>query len=179
MNWTEIILAIVTFLGGGGIAAFFTMRSRIKKGDAEASSASIKAMDEMMSLVKRMEEEKRELQLRIDSIRGDFRNEIDTLVKENNELNCQLLTMSYCMCLHFACPLRRPTLGRGQRHCIEHCNEENFGADYTPIDELFGNYKRKKFDFAYKDEPKPHGKFGKENQGSVQVKEEMGNDNQA
>lgn len=144
MDWTQILLSALTFLGGGGIATLVTLRSKHKKGEAEADVASIGALECALKLAS----DKDAVIAAKDAKIEELRTELAAKRDENT-------TKGYYMCVHLGCPLRRPSLGRGKTYFTQNSGSENFGADYTSIETLYNDYKRKAPEWFNRAQPTP------------------------
>lgn len=140
MEWTQILIALSTFVSGGGIAALVTLRSKKVIGKADADIAQINALERALKIVDNK-----------DAIIEGLNGKIEQLQEELAKKRDENTTKGYYMCVHLGCPLRRPGLGRGKVYFKDHEGEENFGADYNSIDTLYSEYKRKLPEWATRD----------------------------
>ncbi len=125
MDWTTIITALLSLIGGGGLATFITWRASKKKSNAEADSAAFKALEQAHQLIAELEKEKADLN--------------DQLADKRDECT----TKGFYMCVHQGCVCRRPAIGRGKIYFSAHKHDECLDSDFTPIEDLVAQYKRK------------------------------------
>lgn len=158
MEWTGILIPIVTALLGGGGAWFFTLKATRRKAGAEATNTEITGLNAAIdalkrtieSLTQRQEEDKRmraELEERITSAEADketLAKERDTLQEQLLEKKAENLTASQCACFHYGCVIRKPILGCGKDWFEKFkgtlFSEENKVIDYDPIEVLLQKY---------------------------------------
>lgn len=136
MNWTEILNMLLPLLFGGGIATFATLRATRKRANAEADNTAIEGLRAAIAELRDMQS---------DSDRRDEKKDklIAELQKALADKRCECTTKGYYMCIHQGCALRRPSLGRGKEYYKAHESDTDFGADYTPVEELLEEYKAK------------------------------------
>lgn len=131
----EIIIALLSAVTGGGLATVvqrvITMKSEKRKAAAEADSADARADGERIDAIDKALDTIVKLQAKVEEVE-----------EHRSELRDECTTKGYYMCVHLGCPLRKPTLGRGKSFFKEHSKDDSFGADYTPIEDLYGRYKR-------------------------------------
>lgn len=82
----------------------------------------------------------------IDKLQAKIQEQNDNLTS----LKCANITLGQNICKHAGCACRAPSRGRGFLYFEHHKNEEDFGLDYTPIEDLFATYKRTRQDFSQK-----------------------------
>lgn len=161
MDWTQIILALVGFIGGGGIVTLTTLKT--KKGREE-----VKLLDEAMALIHKLEDEKHvELKIkdeRIETIEAAYSEKVAKLEAQINskvekimqlqqalfEKTNECVTKGQFICVNMGCCLRCPAVGRGKLYFDAHKDDENFGANYYPTEELMSRHKRKVYDWSQK-----------------------------
>ena len=134
MNWTEILNMLLPLLFGGGIATFATLRATRKRANAEADNAAIDGLKSAISELREMQEESETREEKKDAL-------IAELQKALADKRCECTTKGYYMCIHQGCVLRRPSIGRGREYYKAHEADVNFGADYTPVEELLEEYR--------------------------------------
>lgn len=136
MNWTLIISNLAALIGGGALSTFVTLRATRKKAEADADNAAIDGLKAAIAELRDMQS---------DSDRRDEKKDklIADLQKALADKRCECTTKGYYMCIHQGCVLRRPSLGRGKEYYKAHAADADFGADYTPIEELLEEYRTK------------------------------------
>ncbi len=136
MDWTLIISNLAALIGGGALSTFVTLRATRKKAEADADNAAIKGLKAAIAELRDMQS---------DSDRRDEKKDklIADLQKALADKRCECTTKGYYMCIHQGCVLRRPSLGRGKEYYKAHAADADFGADYTPIEELLEEYRTK------------------------------------
>ena len=152
LDWTNILS--MAFGGAGIIGAVVTLvnlRATKKKANAEADGAVVDALNAAIDGLRDTISELRDMQNESDA-RDEKKNE---LIKEKDALiadlqkhladkRCENTTKGYYMCVHQGCVVRRPSLGRGKEYFASHEKEYDFGADFTPIEDLIEEYRRRK-----------------------------------
>lgn len=136
MDWTLIISNLAALIGGGALSTFVTLRATRKKAEADADNAAIKGLKAAIAELRDMQS---------DSDRRDEKKDklVADLQKALADKRCECTTKGYYMCIHQGCVLRRPSLGRGKEYYKAHAADADFGADYTPIEELLEEYRTK------------------------------------
>lgn len=136
MDWTLIVSNLTTLIGGGALSTLVTLRATRKKAGADADNAAIKGLKDAIAELRDMQS---------DSDRRDEKKDklIAELQKALADKRCECTTKGYYMCIHQGCVLRRPSLGRGKEYYKAHAADADFGADYTPIEELLEEYRTK------------------------------------
>lgn len=136
MNWTLIISNLAALIGGGALSTFVTLRATRKKAEADADNAAIDGLKAAIAELRDMQS---------DSDRRDEKKDklVADLQKALADKRCECTTKGYYMCIHQGCVLRRPSLGRGKEYYKAHAADADFGADYTPIEELLEEYRTK------------------------------------
>lgn len=129
MMWTEILMAVVSALLGGGLVSLLTIRGQRKKVNAEADNTAIDGLHEAINLL-------REEAQRSDDHIERLKKTEDELRERNNDLRDECTVRGTFTCIHMACPLRDPVLGSGNDWFETHSKESNYGADFTPLAEL-------------------------------------------
>ncbi len=136
MDWMQLIELLIGFIAGGGIVKLATIKSSKRKGDAEADSAVVKVLNDAITTMSNLDEGK---DREIADLKAESRQKSETIAKLRQELadkRCENTTKGYYMCVHQGCMLRRPTLGRGKEYYDQHNKETDFGADFTPVEQL-------------------------------------------
>lgn len=136
MNWTLIISNLAALIGGGALSTFVTLRATRKKAEADADNAAIDGLKAAIAELRDMQS---------DSERRDEKKDklIADLQKALADKRCECTTKGCYMCIHQGCVLRRPSLGQGKEYYKAHAADADFGADYTPIEELLEEYRTK------------------------------------
>lgn len=136
MDWSLIVSNLTTLIGGGALSTLVTLRATRKKAGADADNAAIKGLKDAIAELRDMQS---------DSDRRDEKKDklIAELQKALADKRCECTTKGYYMCIHQGCVLRRPSLGRGKEYYKAHAADADFGADYTPIEELLEEYRTK------------------------------------
>lgn len=136
MNWTLIISNLAALIGGGALSTLVTLRATRKKAGADADNAAIEGLKAAIAELRDMQS---------DSDRRDEKKDklIAELQKALADKRCECTTKGYYICIHQGCVLRRPSLGRGKEYYKAHAADADFGADYTPIEELLEEYRTK------------------------------------
>lgn len=137
MDWIQMIIsAVAGLVGGSGLATVVTLRATRKKANAEADDTAIKALNEAISTLNRISEEKDEQLKEKDAL-------IESLQTQMADKRCECTTKGYYMCVHQGCVLRLPSLGRGKAYFKAHEGEPSFGADFDPVEVLLERYRKK------------------------------------
>lgn len=136
MNWTLIISNLAALIGGGALSTLVTLRATRKKAGADADNAAIKGLNAAIAELRDMQSESDRREEKKDKLIAD-------LQKALADKRCECTTKGYYMCIHQGCVLRRPSLGRGKEYYKAHAAAADFGADYTPIEELLEEYRTK------------------------------------
>jgi len=136
MDWTLIASTLTGLLGGGALSTLATLRATRKKAGADADNAAIEGLKAAIAELRDMQS---------DSDRRDEKKDklIAELQKALADKRCECTTKGYYMCIHQGCVLRRPSLGRGKEYYKAHESDTDFGADYTPVEELLDEYRTK------------------------------------
>lgn len=135
MNWTLIISNLAALIGGGALSTLVTLRATRKKAGADADNAAIEGLKAAIAELRDMQS---------DSDRRDEKKDklIAELQKALADKRCECTTKGYYMCIHQGCVLRRPSLGRGKEYYQAHAADADFGADYTPVEDLLAEYRK-------------------------------------
>ena len=136
MNWTLIISNLAALIGGGALSTLVTLRATRKKAGADADNAAIKGLNAAIAELRDMQSESDRREEKKDKLIAD-------LQKALADKRCECTTKGYYICIHQGCVLRRPSLGRGKEYYKAHAADADFGADYTPIEELLEEYRTK------------------------------------
>ena len=136
MNWTLIISNLAALIGGGALSTLATLRATRKKAGADADNAAIKGLNAAIAELRDMQSESDRREEKKDKLIAD-------LQKALADKRCECTTKGYYICIHQGCVLRRPSLGRGKEYYKAHESDADFGADYTPIEELLKEYRTK------------------------------------
>ena len=136
MDWTLILSTLTALIGGGALSTLATLRATRKKAGADADNAAIAGLKAAIAELRDMQS---------DSDRRDEKKDklIAELQKALADKRCECTTKGYYMCIHQGCVLRRPSLGRGKEYYKAHESDTDFGADYTPVEELLEEYRTK------------------------------------
>lgn len=136
MDWTLIASTLTALIGGGALSTLATLRATRKKAGADADNAAIEGLKAAIAELRDMQS---------DSDRRDEKKDklIAELQKALADKRCECTTKGYYMCIHQGCVLRRPSLGRGKEYYKAHESDTDFGADYTPVEELLDEYRTK------------------------------------
>lgn len=133
INWQALIEIALGLIGGGIIGRFLRLKADTRKAGAEADNTAIDGLNatiqQLAGQLAARDEDIKERDAKIDALTAD-------LTSKQNECT----TKGYYMCVHQGCKLRRPTLGRGHQYFDQHRAEQDFGADFTPVEELLDNY---------------------------------------
>lgn len=120
----------------GAVVTFATLKATRKKSNAEADNAAIDGLKAAIAELRDMQAESDRRDEKKDKLIAD-------LQKALADKRCECTTKGYYMCIHQGCVLRRPSLGRGKEYYKAHAADADFGADYTPIEELLEEYRTK------------------------------------
>lgn len=145
MEWTTIITTLIGgLLGGGGLSVILNWKSLQKKGSAEADSAAIEALNNAINTMSQIDEGKDKEIAALKEECKTLRAEVADLNEQLTQKRCENTTKGYYMCIHQGCVLREPSMGRGKAYYDKHKGEPDFGADYTPVEDLLSDYKNRK-----------------------------------
>lgn len=135
MDWTLIVSNLTTLIGGGALSTLVTLRAIRKKAGADADNAAIEGLKAAIAELRDMQS---------DSDRRDEKKDklIAELQKALADKRCECTTKGYYMCIHQGCVLRRPSLGRGKEYYKAHAADADFGADYTPVEDLLAEHRK-------------------------------------
>lgn len=136
MDWTLIVSNLTTLIGGGALSTLVTLRATKKKAGAAADNVAIEGLNAAIAELRDMQSESARREEKKDKLIADLR-------KALADKRCECTTKGYYMCIHQGCVLRRPSLGRGKEYYKAHAADADFGADYTPIEELLEEYRTK------------------------------------
>lgn len=142
MDWIQIITLIGGFIGGGGLMTLITARAQKKKVGAEADNAAIEALNNAITTMTGIDNDKDREIADLKSENGELRKTIGDLQSQLADKRCECTTKGYYMCVHQGCVVRRPSLGRGKTYFSEHGQEVDFGADFDTIEELLREHKK-------------------------------------
>ena len=143
MDWIQILTLILGFLGGGGgLTALVTIRSQQKKAGADADNAAITALNNAITTMTDIDNEKDAEIASLKSENTTLRTQIEDLQTQLADKRCECTTKGYYMCVHQGCVLRRPSLGRGKTYFSEHGNDADFGADFYTVEEILDEYRK-------------------------------------
>ena len=143
MDWIQILTLVLGFLGGGGgLTALVTIRSQQKKAGADADNAAITALNNAITTMTDIDNEKDAEIASLKSENTTLRTQIEDLQTQLSDKRCECTTKGYYMCVHQGCVLRRPSLGRGKTYFSEHGNDADFGADFYTVEEILDEYRK-------------------------------------
>ncbi|MBQ2006320.1 MAG: hypothetical protein II205_02025 [Bacteroidales bacterium] len=134
MDWTAIVGYAFGALGLFDLGRLVFFKSSKKKASAEADSVAVDVLNNALEALDKRLEEYQNLAREKDA-------EITRLQKELADKRNENTTKGFYMCVHQACPLRRPTLGRGKQYYDEHRDEDMLGADMRTLEKLIAEYK--------------------------------------
>lgn len=141
MDWTAIIGYAFGALGLFDLGRLIFFKSSKEKASAEADKASAEAdsvaVDVLNSALESLDKRLEEYQV----LMREKDTEITRLQKELANKRNENTTKGFYMCVHQACPLRKPTLGRGKKYYDEHQGEDMLGADMRTLEKLIADYK--------------------------------------
>lgn len=115
MDWTQIIIALISAIAGGGLCGLLTIRQKRRDGNAEALckevDASSKQNQEWQEIVSEYREQAKQM--------TELRNEVNDLHKKVNQLytNQSIALRFYCDKVN--CKLRRPPFGTATEQTIQ------------------------------------------------------------
>lgn len=96
MDWTAILTAVLTFIGGGGLGAVLMLPAKRKSADLENE--------------KKASEQWRELFMQKEQNCKDQSNLIDRLRDENNRLTTEIAVLKILKCKNLKCAEREPPI---------------------------------------------------------------------
>lgn len=140
MDWTNIITALIGAILAGGISVPLTIRQIRKKGNLENESLAIETLSRVISELK---EERMVMKEEIEKLK----QENEALRREKEDKAEENASCKNAMCLHWACILRFPGIGRGDEYYQEHHADPAMGGDYEPVNnllKLYGAEKKKR-----------------------------------
>lgn len=135
MDWTLIVSNLTTLIGGGALSTLATLRATRKKAGADADNAAIEGLNAAIAELRDMQSESDRREEKKDKLIAD-------LQKALADKRCECTTKGYYMCIHQGCVLRRPSLGRGKEYYKAHAADADFGADYTPVEDLLAEHRK-------------------------------------
>ncbi len=103
MDWTTILTAGLTFIGGGGLGALLMFPSNRKSADLENEK---KASEQWKELFMQAEQDKKKQSALIDKLYDDQSRFRD----ENNRLTTQLALFRVLKCKNLKCTDRKPPI---------------------------------------------------------------------
>lgn len=121
MDWTQIIMAVISAIAGGGIVQLFTIQSARRKGNAEARNAEAEAFakqnNEWMEIVKEYREQAQQV--------NELRAEINVLTQKVNRLYTANAVALRFYCEEKDCTKRFPPFGTAtEEHLQEYADKE-------------------------------------------------------
>ncbi len=146
MDWTQIAVALIGLLAGGGLMRLATLGSTRRKAEAEAGKAGAEAkgievenFEAMLNLLnKQIENYQHTLDAR------------DAKIAEKDAEIAKYMTRLQAlyddMCVHKGCKLRKPHQGQGGVWYETHKDEENLGGDYLSVETLLRQWRAKSKD---------------------------------
>lgn len=135
INWQTIIELVITLIGGGLIGRFFRLKADTRKAGAEADNTAIDGLNStIQQLASQLADRDADLKER------DAR--IELLTEQLTHKTNECTTKGYYLCVHHGCKLRRPSLGRGDQYFLKHREDEQFGADFSTVEELLANFNK-------------------------------------
>lgn len=135
MDWTWIGSILTALIGGGALSTLVTLRATMKKAGAAADNVAIEGLRAAIA-------ELRDMQSDSDSREEQKDKLIAELQKALADKRCECTTQGYYLCIHQGCVLRRPSLGRGKEYYKAHAADADFGADYTPVEDLLAEHRK-------------------------------------
>lgn len=140
MEWTNIIIALIGAVLGGGISIPLTIRQIRRRGNLENESLAIETLSKVIAELKESNAAK---DREIDKYKAE-NEELRRIKEDKAEENA---SCKNAMCLHWGCILRFPGIGRGDEYYQEHHADPAMGGDYEPINnllKLYGSEKKKR-----------------------------------
>lgn len=135
MDWTLIVSNLTTLIGGGALSTLVTLRAIRKKAGADADNAAIKGLKDAIAELRDMQSDSDRRDEKKDKLIAELQNALA-------DKRCECTTEGYYMCIHQGCVLRRPSLGRGKEYYKAHAADADFGADYTPVEDLLAEHRK-------------------------------------
>ena len=142
MDWMQIISLIGGFVGGGGLTALVTLKFSRRKAGAEADGAAIDALNNAISTMKGIDNDKDRDIADLKAENSSLREQLEKVQEHLADKRCECTTKGYYMCIHQGCVLRRPALGRGKTYFAEHGDDVDFGADFDTVEELLEEHRK-------------------------------------
>lgn len=103
MDWTAILTAVLTFIGGGGLGAVLMLPEKRKSADLENEK---KASEQWRELFMQADEDKKKQSALIDKL-YDYQSR---LRDENNRLTTQVAVFKILKCNNLKCVNREPPI---------------------------------------------------------------------
>jgi len=137
VDWSNIIMALIGLVSGGGLMGLLTLKQKRKMGDVEVFLGNIEALKNIIEQLQLENKRKDELLTQYGKNREDHARRYE----EKAEESAKLKTL---MCVHLGCSLRDPLLGQGGDWMEQHRDDISLGVDYTPINVLMSRLGKKR-----------------------------------
>lgn len=141
----DISTILTAVLGSGWcISELFHWRSNRARINAETKKTNADSdatnAESMSKIVDQLQEQEDKYIALLDA----KDKKIGSLLSDQTKLKSESTSMGVVMCVHMACPLRRPLQGQGKSWYEAHKEQADLGVDYTPINILLKEYGAKK-----------------------------------
>lgn len=104
MDWTTIITCLITFVGGGGLAAFLLLPQKRKEADLENERKQSQMWRDLY-------DEQVKINVHLNTTIDGLWIKIEGLRDENNTLSTKVATLTILKCESVGCGTRIPPLG--------------------------------------------------------------------
>ena len=137
INWTEIIVAVVSVIGGLGLGRLLFFRANKKKANAEADNVALEGYQAaFMSLREDKEQAVKDA--------ATARVEAAKAQESERETLSRLMACYDDICVHKGCRLRKPHQGQGMKWYEQYKEDPSLGCDYESIDTLIKRERAKR-----------------------------------
>lgn len=150
MDWTTLIVSLLTFIAGGGLVTPFCIRAARRRAQAEAAKAKAEADKEKADADNAaIAPLKQAIDILADQLKTAnetiaLKNEIIEQKTQHEFVLANKLTALYDdMCVHKGCKIRKPHQGQGQRWYEDHADDPSLGCDYLSIEWLLKQWRKR------------------------------------
>lgn len=128
LDWTTIIVALITLVSGGGFGWMFSLKSSKAKANQETESAAVTTLKDALSDIRTLN----------DALLTNDANNREAIQKKDKkilELTSDLVACQMLICKHDACPFRLPEKGLGAEWYLA-AKASGQLSDYTSMQDI-------------------------------------------
>lgn len=166
MDWTQIVVALIGLLAGGGLMRLATLGSTRRKANAQAKGEELKNKDAAVAALEHaitaLNSSMESLQSQVDRLMTADKEKDETIARKDAEIAeaeaakakylMRLQALYDDMCVHKGCKLRKPHQGMGGAWYESHSDDPNLGSDFLSVETLLRRFRKEEQGIELKDE---------------------------